>query len=296
MVAMKANIIHYPVFYNQIIALMNIEPNHFVLDGTCGEGGHAEIILKQLNTEGYYIGLDKDKSILSVAQARLTPLNKPFTLIHSSYANSVASLHAISIQQVDRILLDLGLSMYHIRSEGRGFSYQSEALLDMRFDQSSPIKTAFEIIHTASEEELINILQEYGEETYAKRIANLIVVTRKTTLIKTCLDLSQLILRVKPFIGHIHPATKSFQALRIAVNQELIDLKKFLPDVPYLLKKGGRIGIISYHSLEDRIIKHFFLNQEALEIFNKKVIIPSQEEIQLNPASRSAKFRMAVLQ
>jgi len=295
MVKMNVNIFHFPVFYHQIITLMDIQPDHVVLDGTCGEGGHAELILKLLSSEGHYIGLDKDNAILSIAQKRLLPYHKSFNLIHSSYAESKTALKTLSIQKVDRILLDLGLSMYHIRSEGRGFSYQSDALLDMRFDQSSPAMTAFEIIHTLPEEELSEILREYGEESYANKIARSIVITRKTSLIKTCQDLSQLILRVKPFTGHIHPATKTFQALRIAVNQELTDLKKFLPDVPYLLNKGGRIGVISYHSLEDRIIKRFFQDQASLEILNKKVITPTLEEINLNPASRSAKLRMAVL-
>lgn len=289
---MRDDAIHVPVFYQQIVSLLDLHPNHIILDGTCGEGGHGEIFLRYLNMAGSYIGLDKDASILKVAERRLSRLNKPFILLHTSYANSVVALQSVGITQVDRILLDLGLSMFHIRHEERGFSYQSDAILDMRFDQSSHIKSAFEILHTATEQELVEILQDYGEETYAKKIARLIVLSRKTNLIKTCQDLSQLILRVKPFIGHIHPATKTFQALRIAVNQELADLKTFLQAVPSLLKKGGKIGIISYHSLEDKLVKESFHHQEILRPVNKKVIVPSLQEIAENPASRSAKFRL----
>ena len=284
--------VHYPVFSDQIITLLDLLPHHVVLDGTCGEGGHGKIILSFLDESGYYIGLDKDASILRTAEQRFSSLKKQYSLVHSSYANSLTALKSLGIEHVDRILLDLGLSMFHIRHEERGFSYQSDAILDMRFDQSSHSKSAFEIIHTATMEELTEILRVYGEEIYAKKIAKLIVLQRKTTLIKTCQDLSQLILRVKPFAGHIHPATKTFQALRIAVNQELTDLKKILHDVPTLLKKGGKIGIISYHSLEDRIVKQFLTQTETLNPVNKKVILPSAEEIKINPASRSAKFRL----
>ncbi|MCE5223222.1 16S rRNA (cytosine(1402)-N(4))-methyltransferase RsmH [bacterium] len=289
---MNHDTIHYPVFSDQIISLLDLHPCHVVLDGTCGEGGHGKILLSFLNESGYYIGLDKDAAILRIAEKRFSTLKKRYSLVHSSYANSLAVLKSLGIDHVDRILLDLGLSMFHIQQENRGFSYQSDDILDMRFDQTSHSKSAFEIIHTASMEELTEILRVYGEEVYAKKIARLITLQRKTSLIKTCQDLSQLVLRVKPYTGHIHPATKTFQALRIAVNQELADLKKMLQEVPLLLKKGGKIGIISYHSLEDRIVKQFFIQTEGLNPVNKKIILPSAEEIKINPASRSAKFRL----
>lgn len=292
---MNDDAIHFPVFFDQILSLLDIHPDHIVLDGTCGEGGHGQIILQYLDSSGYYIGFDKDVTILQTAERRFSTLGKHYTLVHSSYADSTNRLRTLGIQKVDRILLDLGLSMFHIRHEERGFSYQSEAILDMRYDQSGKMKSAFEILHTATMEELTEILRVYGEETYAKKIAKVIVLHRKTSLIKTCQDLSQLVLRVKPFTGHIHPATKTFQALRIAVNQELSDLKKILQQTPSLLKKGGKIGVISYHSLEDRIVKQFFQQDEHMQPVHKKVITPSPEEIRMNPASRSAKFRLGEL-
>ncbi len=267
--------------------------DRWFVDGTVGQGGHAGAVLAAL-PGCRYLGFDRDARNLAVARTNLAPFGDRVTLIEDSYVNILAQTYVHAVTQVDGILLDLGFSSAHVDDPGRGFSFQSDGPLDMRYDQRDGM-TAAEIVNTASEGELARILRVYGEEPNARRIAKALVEIRQTQAFATTHDLANAVETVVRRHGPAHPATRTFQAIRIAVNDELGGLERVLPDLVTLLKPGGRLAIISFHSLEDRIVKQFFRAEEktdALKILTKKVLTPSEEEVRHNPRSRSAKLRV----
>jgi len=287
-------IVHKPVLLDEVIQYLNpTEKEHFI-DGTVGQGGHAEAILQMILPGGRLLGIDRDAANLKIAKKRLKPFGDPVVLVRDSYINTKTLAYAHGFSRVDGILLDLGFSSAHIEAADRGFSFQAEGPLDMRYDQTQDL-TAEEIIRTWSTKDLTTIFRRYGEERRAGQIAEAIVKERKHNEILTTVQLAELVASVIPRRGKIHPATKVFQALRIAVNDELGQLESVLPDLVDLLVPGGRLAVISFHSLEDRIVKKFFhaQNGKTLSIKNKRVVTATQEEIKRNPRARSAKLRVA---
>lgn len=285
---------HEPVLLDEVLAYLNPQPEEHFIDGTVGLGGHAQKILKRILPGGRLLGIDRDARNLSLAKQNLQTESDQVVLVRDSYANIKRHAEAEGFDQVSGILLDLGFSSVHIDDAERGFSFQNEGPLDMRYDQSQEL-TAAGIVNTWSEEELAKIFRTYGEERHARQIAKAICQHRKGTEIRTTAELAELVASVIPRRGKAHPATRVFQALRIAVNDELGELERALPDMVRLLKPGGRLAVISFHSLEDRMIKRFFKSQheKTLNVLTKRVVKPSQEEIKQNPRARSAKLRVA---
>jgi 16S rRNA (cytosine1402-N4)-methyltransferase len=285
-------IIHVPVMLKEVLHYLHITPNNIVVDCTVGEGGHSVEILKLLGKKGLLIGIDKDEYVLKKAHARLSEIADNFVLVHDSFANIKGVLDSLKISSVDAVLADLGVSSLQLYYPERGFSFMKDGPLDMRMDKSNNI-TAEVLVNGLGENELADVIYYYGEERLSRKIAHAIVEYRRKKRIKTTSELATIINSVYGARGRINPATKTFQALRIAVNDELKDLEKFLEDVPSVLKEGGRVAVISYHSLEDRLVKHAFSKNVYLKRINKKVIVPSIEEIRQNPRARSAKMRVA---
>ncbi|MFQ5342728.1 MAG: 16S rRNA (cytosine(1402)-N(4))-methyltransferase RsmH, partial [Anaerolineae bacterium] len=277
------------------------------IDGTVGAGGHAWGILEASSPGGRLLGLDADPDALQIARERLAGFGERAVLVHANFdtLESVAPAHGFDA--VDGLLFDLGLSSVQLADATRGFSFQVEGPLDMRFD-SRQTQTAAGLVNTLTADELADILRRYGEERYARRIARAIVAHRP---ISTAQELASTIKRAVPGRGRVHPATRTFQALRIATNDELGTLERALPQAVKLLRPGGRLLVISFHSLEDRIVKHFFRQAErdctcppelpvcvcdheaTLKVLTRKPITPSAGEIARNPRSRSAKLRVA---
>ena len=285
-------IIHIPVMLNESLEYLNIKPGDAVVDCTIGEGGHSVEILKRIGKNGLLIGIDKDEEALKRAKERLSFIGDNFILIHESFANISDILKSLNIKQVNGIIADLGVSSLQLYEAERGFSFMKDGPLDMRMNQSADV-TASVLVNSLPEDKLADIIYYYGEEHLARRIAKAIVEYRRKKKIETTSELARIVGSVYRKRGRINPATKTFQALRIAVNNELKDLEKFLKEVPLSLNKGGRIVVLSYHSLEDRIIKRAFTNDPALKRINKKVIVPAREEVIANPRARSAKMRVA---
>ena len=299
---------HQPVLYQEILNVIAPESGGVYLDGTLGAGGHAEGILKASAPRGRLLGLDLDPEALAIARQRLFDFQERATLIKASYLSATDVLAEIGWGKVDGIILDLGVSSMQIDRPGRGFSFQENGFLDMRFNQDRG-QTAADLVNTLSEEELANLIYQYGEERFSRRIARAIVAARP---VDTTQELAALIEKAVPgYESHIHPATRTFQALRIATNKELETLSAALPRLIDCLAPGGRIAIISFHSLEDRIVKQFFRRESQdcicppeqpictcghtaiLKVVTKKPVRASAQEINQNPRSRSAKLRVA---
>ena len=285
-------IIHTPVMLNESLEYLNIKPGDRIVDCTIGEGGHSVEILKRIGEKGLLIGIDKDEDALKRAKERLSLIRNNFILIHGTFADLTEILKNLNVKQVNGIIADLGISSLQLHEAERGFSFMKDGPLDMRMNQSTDI-TASTLVNSLTESELADVIYYYGEEHLARRIAKAIVVYRKKKRIETTSELAHIVESVYKRRGRINPATKTFQALRIAVNNELKDLEKFLKEAPLFLNKGGRIVVISYHSLEDRIVKRAFINNPVLKRVNKKVIIPGRDEVKANPRARSAKMRVA---
>jgi len=285
---------HKPVFGEIILDYLDIKPSDKVLDCTCGEGGHSSIILERIKGNGFLVGLDRDGEILSVAEKRLKEIGEDFLLLNIPFSSAKEALKALNIKGFDKALVDLGLSMYHIINEDRGFSFFSDERCDMRYNRTGKEQPASYILNNYSEKEISDIIFSYGEERMARKIAHAIVSERRKKPIETCSELAQIVARVYKVRGKINPATKTFQALRIYVNSELSELNEFFLILPEIINKNGRVGIISYHSLEDRLVKNFFRNSEHFEPLNKKVITPDESEIAFNKAARSAKLRVGL--
>ena len=299
---------HYTVMLNEAVEALNCEDGKLYVDCTLGGGGHSELILKKISPSGRLIAFDIDQEAINHARERLK--NYPnLTILKSSYTNIKSELKKLGIEKITGgAILDLGASYHQLTKRERGFSFSKEAPLDMRFDMESNF-SAYDVVNTYPEQELVRIFSEYGEERFSKRIAKQIVETRRTASIRTTKELADIIISATPRIkSNIHPATRVFQAIRIEVNQELKNVKIVLNDILDLLDIDGIISVISFHSLEDRIVKQFFKYESSkcrcnemickcppprIELVNKKPITASVKEILENPPSRSAKLRIA---
>lgn len=293
--------VHVPVLKNKVLKYLDPQPNQNFVDGTIGEGGHALSILKRNGAQGKVLGIDQDPEMLKVAKSRIEKypqLKSRLILTQGNFRNLEKIVSPKEISPIHGVLLDLGMSARHLKKSGRGFSFQKDEPLDMRYDPHNPLR-AKEIINEWSVKKLEKIFRKYGEEKFSKKIALEIAKTRKEKTLETTSDLVETIKKAIPsryLRGRIHFATRTFQALRIAVNQELENLKAGLPSALNILTSKGRLVVISFHSLEDRIVKKFFNQRskdQTIKILTKKPITPSLEEIKSNPSSRSAKLRAA---
>ena len=289
---------HIPVMLNEVIEYLNPVPGNIFIDGTLGLGGHAEVMLDIIGAKGRLIGIDRDAQALALAQENLKRYRGQCVFAHRNYRHIDQILAELSIQHVDRILLDLGLSSFQLNNPERGFSFRVEGPLDMRMDQDSYI-SAFDLVNSLSEKEISSILKDFGQERWHHRIARNIVQGRSRKPIETTKELSDMVLRAMPRHSKrakIHPATRTFQAFRIAVNRELEGLEEALDKCIDALTVGGRIGVISFHSLEDRIVKLKFRSlakKGTLNLIVKKPLRPSDGEAKINSRARSARFRIA---
>ncbi len=291
-------VVHAPVMLKEAVDLLNPHAGGIYVDCTLGGGGHAKEILSRIGERGHLIAFDKDRHAIERSQKVLAPYLNRVTIVHRDYRFLAEVLRELEIAEVDGILFDLGVSSYQVLEPERGFSYNYDAPLDMRMDDSSAT-TAADLVNTLSEKELGDIIYRFGEERWARRIASFIVEQRKKAPIKTTGQLTEIIKAAIPAAARRkgpHPARRTFMALRIAVNDELSGLEEGLRAGISFLKAGGRIVVISFHSLEDRIVKRIFREYAAsniLRILTKKPLIPSEEEVLVNPRSRSAKIRAA---
>ncbi len=303
---------HVSVLLNECIENLNIRPEGVYVDGTLGLGGHSCEIVKRLTT-GRLIGIDRDPSAIDRAGERLRPWQDRVTLVHANFAEVCSVLDSLGIPGVDGMLFDLGVSSPQLDEAERGFSYMLQAPLDMRMDSSAAF-SAYEVVNSWSEERLNRILWDYGEERYARRISAAILRARAVKPIDSTQELVELIKSAMPAAAlreKQHPAKRSFQAIRIAVNDELGEVERMMDTAPDRLNPGGRLCVISFHSLEDRIVKNGIARREhgctcpreapvctcgfvqTLRSVSRKPIIPSEDEIERNPRSRSAKLRVA---
>ncbi|MCC9294009.1 16S rRNA (cytosine(1402)-N(4))-methyltransferase RsmH [Clostridium sp. WLY-B-L2] len=302
---------HVPVLLQETIDSLNIKENGIYVDCTLGGGGHSKEILKRISENGKLIGIDEDISAIKAAKENLKEF-KNVTYVCSNFYYIKEILSELKVNSVDGILMDLGVSSYQLDNPERGFSYMKDAPLDMRMNRDSSL-SAYEVVNGYEREELYRVLKDYGEEKFANRIADFIVREREKNPINTTLELVDIIKRAVPlkFQRDGHPAKRTFQGIRIEVNKELKILDRALEDSVEKLKAGGRISVITFHSLEDRIVKSKFRNLEnpctcppnfpicvcnkkpVVKIINKKPIIPAQEEKEKNPRSKSSKLRTA---
>ena len=291
--AQDSGLTHIPVMITEVLSYLAIKPDGIYLDGTIGPGGHATPILKKLIDGGKVVGIDRDEEALDICKQNLKTSSSILSLYHNSYNNLDKILAAEGLSAFNGILLDLGLSSLQLGSKNRGFSYRSESPLDMRYDQSSG-SGAGKLINQTDQGSLAQIFKEYGEERLASRIAKSI---KEMTIMNTVADLREAIRRCTPPNHRDRTFARIFQALRIAVNQELGILEQFLTKFIDFLRPGGRIVIISYHSLEDRLVKHSFKKLASggtLDILTKRPITATEKERKKNRRARSAKFRAAV--
>ena len=288
---------HISVMPKEVLELLRLPQGGVAVDGTIGLGGHAFLMAQALGPHGHLIGIDRDNASLGLAQKKLASLSLKIDLLQGSFSSLDKILAGLKVSAVDGILLDLGISSFQLDDENRGFAFKSDGPLDMRMDPSSQASTAADLVNTFKEAQLEKIIWEFGEERFARRIAEAIVMHRARAKIATTKSLADIILRALPkgyTRGRIHPATRTFQAIRIAVNGELDALAQGLEVCFRALKKGGRLCVITFHSLEDRLVKNKFksldLQQEGV-ILTKRPLTASFEECAANPRSRSAKLR-----
>ncbi|TLD42599.1 MAG: rRNA small subunit methyltransferase H [Candidatus Jettenia ecosi] len=288
---------HIPVMVEEALNYLCLKPGQIILDGTVGSGGHASKIIERVHPNGLFIGIDKDLQILYIAKEYLSKISNTLCkFYHADYSDVDEVLRQAGVDKVHGVLLDLGASSLQFDWAERGFSFSKEGPLDMRMDRSRGV-TVHDLIQRLSEKELEELLKKYGEERWSRRIARAILRAEKETGITSTRQLAAIIERIVP-IGKskIHPATRTFQALRIAVNRELDSLGSFLDKIHHYMFAGARIVIISFHSLEDRIVKNKFIekaNQGIFKILTKKPISPGEAEIEKNMRCRSAKLRAA---
>lgn len=291
---------HVPVMVSEVINYLNLKPGQIIVDATMGTGGHSMEILERISPGGRLIGIDRDSESLALCKERLREFSGSCNLVHGNFADVDSILKGLNIKKVDGILFDLGISSFQLEDANRGFSFQNEGPLDMRMDKDSYI-SAYDLINNLNEEEISTILWNFGQERWHNRIAHLLVQEREKQPIATTTQLSGIVMRSIPArFRHsryrIHPATRTFQAVRIAVNRELEILESALNKSIALLQKRGRIVVISFHSLEDRVAKWTFRKAAAeglVDIITAKPQTPGQEEIRSNPSSRSSKLRAA---
>lgn len=284
---------HIPVMREEVLEALELKSSGIYVDATLGLGGHAVGILQR--TEGCtLIGIDRDESAIRIAKERLKGYQKVY-FVKEKFSNLKEVVNKLGYEKVDGIILDAGVSTLHLKAEDRGFSFMTDGPLDMRMDQSSDL-TAEEVVNNYKEKDLADVIYQYGDERYSRRIAKSIVYNRRKKRITTCKELEEIVYKAVGRRGKIHPATRTFQAIRIEVNSELDELSKAVDSGAELLEKQGRFCVLSYHSLEDRIVKNAFrkLAKEGLfRIITKKPMVPERAEQKLNPSSRSAKLRVA---
>ncbi|MEM9409750.1 MAG: 16S rRNA (cytosine(1402)-N(4))-methyltransferase RsmH [Planctomycetota bacterium] len=282
--------IHIPVLPTECIEALDISDGDTVVDGTFGGGGHSRLILDKVGDQGHLIGMDRDPAVVAAAE-EWVPENA--TLIASNYANLPEHLDQMEIESVDGILLDLGLSSDQLADRDRGFSFQSDGPLDLRFDPTAG-EPAWRLVNRLGEKHLANVIYEFGEEKLSRRIARKIVGIRHQNPIRSASQLADVVRSCVPRSRkqNIDPATRTFQALRIAVNEELKWLSVAMRRLPERLASGGRMAVISFHSLEDRIVKTSFADDTSLKILTKKPLMATEDELSENPRARSAKLRI----
>jgi 16S rRNA (cytosine1402-N4)-methyltransferase len=304
---------HIPVMQREVVESLRCRPGGIYVDGTVGGGGHAGEILQHTAPNGLVIGMDVDDDALRESEERLRPFGHRKILVKGNFADIDSILESLNIREVDGILLDLGVSAHQLKTARRGFSFFLNAALDMRMDKGRGL-SAYDIINTFPEKELERVIKDFGEEIMARRIVKMISMRRKASPIKTTAELADVIVKALPSslkTKKIHPATRTFQAIRIYVNNELLNLDDAINRGVDVLRKSGRFSIISFHSLEDRIVKDGFRSWEKgcicppslpvcachrkakLKILTRKPITPAASEIECNPQARSAKLRTA---
>ncbi len=291
------NIIHKPVMFSEVLTALSLRSGQTVVDATLGLAGHAAGIIEKILPAGRLIGIDKDEEALNMARQNLAPFSENCLFANEDFRNIDKVLDGFDIDRVDAILFDLGVSSYQLENASRGFSIKNEGPLDMRMDRRSFI-SAYDLLNNLTEEEIASILWRFGQERFSRRIAHSVVNARAKSPISSTKQLAELVAKAVPYkarFNRIHPATRTFQALRIAVNRELDSLGEALSKAAMLLNKKGRICVITFHSLEDKIVKENFrqlAHTGHFKLIFKKVLRPSQEEIKSNPRSRSAKMRV----
>ena len=288
--------VHQAVLPEEVIEWLAPQPGGTFIDGTLGGGGHTRLLAEKVGKDGLVVGLDRDPAVVARAEEQLQGL--PVAVAHANYADLPEVLAELKLTQVDGILLDLGLSSDQLADHHRGFSFAADGPLDLRFDSSSG-QPAWQLLARLAERPLADILYRYGEERHSRRIARRIVQQREKQPIRTAEQLAQIVRASTPRLKgrpRIDPATRTFQALRIAVNEELKWLEVALERLPGYLAPGGRLAVISFHSLEDRLVKNGFREDPRLEVLTPKPLVASEQEVAENPRSRSAKFRVAARQ
>ncbi|MCC0656913.1 16S rRNA (cytosine(1402)-N(4))-methyltransferase RsmH [Clostridioides sp. ES-S-0123-01] len=304
---------HVSVLLNECIENLKIKPDGVYVDCTMGGAGHSKEIVKKLSDKGLFIGFDQDKNAINTARERLSEYESRVKFVHSNFENIKEELEKIGVYKIDGVLADLGVSSHQLDEAERGFSYMQDAPLDMRMDVRCEF-SAYDVVNTYAEDELAKIIKDYGEDNWAKRIAKFIVEERVNKTIETTGELVDIIKKAIPKKARIdgpHPAKRTFQAIRIEVNNELGVITKMINDASSIMNEDGRICIITFHSLEDRIVKNAFKylasdcicpqhlpicqcdKESEVKIITRKPILPSAEEIEVNPRSRSAKLRVA---
>lgn len=303
---------HTSVLLEETVDGLAVKPDGIYVDATLGGGGHAYEVCSRLGKQGRFIGIDQDAAAIEAASARLSDFGEQVTIIRSNYCEMKSKLHEIGIDKVDGIVIDLGVSSYQLDTADRGFSYRADAPLDMRMDQRQQM-TAKDIINTYSEADLYRVIRDYGEDKFAKNIAKHIVMEREKAAIETTGQLNEIIRRAIPMKFQKtggHPSKRTFQAIRIELNRELEVLRDSLDEMIDMLNPGGRISIITFHSLEDRIVKSAFRKNENPcicpshfpvcvcgnvskgKVITRKPILPGEEELEHNSRSKSAKLRV----
>ncbi len=303
---------HVSVLLNECIEGLAIKPSGIYVDGTLGGAGHASVVCSHLSEQGHFIGIDQDNNALAVSKERLKNVKAKVSIVKSNFEQTGSVLESLGIEKIDGMLIDLGVSSHQLDEAERGFSYMHDAPLDMRMNQDSTY-SAYEVVNEMSEQELYRIIKEYGEERWAKRVAQFIVEERDKKPIVTTYELVDVIKKAIPQGARKdgpHPAKRTFQAIRIAVNRELEIIEPTIKEVVSKLAPGGRLCIITFHSLEDRIVKQAFRKLEnpctcakefpvcvcgnvpQVKVITRKPILPSDEEVEVNPRSRSAKLRI----
>ncbi|MFA5351039.1 MAG: 16S rRNA (cytosine(1402)-N(4))-methyltransferase RsmH [Candidatus Omnitrophota bacterium] len=292
--------LHIPVMLHEVIDYLALAPGQIIVDATIGTGGHSLEILKKITPGGRLIGIDRDEDSLAICRQRLSEFSGSCEFVHANFVDLDQVLEKLGIEKIDGIVFDLGISTYQLKDVERGFSFQQEGPLDMRLDKSSYI-SAYDLVNNLNENEISHMLWSFGQERWHNRIAHLLVEERRNQPISTTSQLADLVMRAIPYryrrgYYRIHPATRTFQAVRIAVNRELEILESAVKKAVAILKKKAKICVISFHSLEDRVIKHAFRALKAegsVDIITAKPMTPAPSEVAANPSSRSSKFRVA---
>lgn len=289
---------HIPIMLKEVLDYLNLAPGKIIVDATIGTGGHSLAILERIMPGGRLIGIDRDKESSAISKERLRKFADAYDFVYGNFMDIDEILKSLNVESVDGILFDLGVCAFQLDNPERGFSFQYEGPLDMRMDRSSYI-SAYDLVNNLTEEEISSLLWNFGQERWHNRIARLLVKVREKHPIRTTLELSNIVLRAIPYKHRhyrIHPATRTFLGIRIAVNRELETLEVAIDKAIKLLSRTARICVISFHSLEDRVVKLKFRQAASFGLINiitPKPLIPTHSEVKVNPSSRSAKLRVA---